>query len=314
MKAPGTACLHLALATATLVSAEARSKSKPNEKCDSILQKYLKQYHSHMADSSAHRNLLQFDVAFGLLMTNEGDVTAEVFAATDDPGALLPLLASLDWVTVNGCYGRQCSARFHISQLEALTSHPEVVFVEANIISSNSMSMGGSTETWTSQSKFADGARALQSGSVDSLASQSMFADQARETFGVDGTGVKICVLSDSFDFDFTTITTASDDVASGDLPPFSDMEIVRDLRPSDGAFGIDEGRAMMQLIHDIAPGATLGFHTAVLGAGAFASAIVTLIGRGCDGTWIVLGHKVSMLLAYTSLTFVVVVVGSSRG
>lgn len=77
-----------------------------------------------------------------------------------------------------------------------------------------------------------------------------MRADVAREFFGVDGTGVNIGVISDSFD----TLNGFAWDIINGDLP--MNIELIREGE------GYDEGRAMMQLIHDIAPGAHLMFYS----------------------------------------------------
>jgi len=46
---------------------------------------------------------------------------------------------------------------------------------------------------------------------------------------------------------------------------------------------GLDEGRAMLQLIHDLAPGAQLFFHTAIEGPQDFADGINALAEAGCD-------------------------------
>ena len=46
---------------------------------------------------------------------------------------------------------------------------------------------------------------------------------------------------------------------------------------------GFDEGRAMFQLIHDIAPNASLVFRTAFEGAVDFAMGIQELADAGCD-------------------------------
>jgi hypothetical protein len=46
---------------------------------------------------------------------------------------------------------------------------------------------------------------------------------------------------------------------------------------------GIDEGRAMMQLIHDVAPDADLSFHTAFNGLADFAQGIIDLADDGAD-------------------------------
>ena len=122
-------------------------------------------------------------------------------------------------------------------------------------------------------------------GSVDSEADTSHATVQVRETTGLDGSGQKICALSDSYDQSDVASTTAADDVASGDLPgvdnPLGNTAPVDVVE--DGAAGnTDEGRAMLQLIHDIAPGATLGFHTAFGGIGVFAQGIRDLANADC--------------------------------
>lgn len=111
-------------------------------------------------------------------------------------------------------------------------------------------------------------AHRMHVGSVGSEADTAHAAYKGRQDLGVDGSGLKICVLSDSYNQDGSAMTTASDDVTSGDLP--SDVDVLDDSFTN----GTDEGRAMLQLIHDIAPGAELGFHTAVGGLGAFVNGI----------------------------------------
>jgi hypothetical protein len=51
----------------------------------------------------------------------------------------------------------------------------------------------------------------------------------------------------------------AAADEADGALPPADDIDVIKDLASG----GTDEGRAMMQIIHDIAPGGSLAFYTA---------------------------------------------------
>ncbi len=123
-------------------------------------------------------------------------------------------------------------------------------------------------------------------GSVESEADSAHRAVDARTNLGVDGSGQKVCVLSDSYNQNSTAATSASDDVQSGDLPgtgnPEGDTTRVEVLDDTD-TDGSDEGRAMLQLIHDIAPGAALGFHTATAGGlASFASGIQDLADAGC--------------------------------
>ena len=76
----------------------------------------------------------------------------------------------------------------------------------------------------------------------------------------------------------FDTATKASthmaDDIATGDLP--SSVNILEDF-----AGGTDEGRAMAQLVHDIAPGAAIDFATAEGGEAHFAQNILALAAAG---------------------------------
>lgn len=109
-------------------------------------------------------------------------------------------------------------------------------------------------------------------GSVTSQGDVSMQTDEVRANLGVDGSNVKACVLSDSYDMGSYNVT-ASDDVSSGDLP--SDVDVVGEA--PDDLSNTDEGRAMLQIIHDIAPGATLGFHTTTGGTANYANAISKL-------------------------------------
>ncbi len=98
-------------------------------------------------------------------------------------------------------------------------------------------------------------------GAVTSQADGVMQADTARNNFGVDGTGIRIGIISDSFD---SRVPGASAGIASGDLPGVGNplgnntpITIVKD------DIGFDEGRVMAELIHDLAPGAELKFHSA---------------------------------------------------
>ncbi len=113
----------------------------------------------------------------------------------------------------------------------------------------------------------------LNAGSVTSQGDASMRTDDARAALAVDGSGRIVGVLSDSYDC-FGGVPDANDDVASGDLPP--DVNVLLDMTPGSGC--VDEGRAMLQLVHDVAPGAGLAFHSAFIGGQAgFARGIVDL-------------------------------------
>ncbi len=132
------------------------------------------------------------------------------------------------------------------------------------------------------------------SGEVVSEGDQQLKAAQAREMPFVDGSGVKVGILSDSFDQATEAAdggplaTTAPKDIESGDLPglgdppgtgdnPCGDLTAVEDLEDDIGDSveeDADEGRAMAQIVHDLAPKADLAFASAFNGEGAFANNI----------------------------------------
>ncbi len=123
-------------------------------------------------------------------------------------------------------------------------------------------------------------------GEARSEADSSHWSIDAREDLGINGGGEKVCALSDSYDQDAAAATSAADDIQTGDLPgagnPEGNTDPVDVVQDNDSD-GTDEGRAMLQLIHDIAPGARLGFHTATVGGVAgFASGIRDLADAGC--------------------------------
>jgi hypothetical protein len=112
---------------------------------------------------------------------------------------------------------------------------------------------------------------------VGAATSQGVAAERVdRVPRGIDGRGITVGALSDSFDTATEFVgggaltVHAKDDIRTGDLPP----EGVTVLQ--DGA-GADEGRAMLQIVHDIAPKAKECFATAFAGELQFADNIRAL-------------------------------------
>ncbi|HWY77035.1 MAG TPA: S8 family serine peptidase, partial [Verrucomicrobiae bacterium] len=95
----------------------------------------------------------------------------------------------------------------------------------------------------------------------------------ARGNFGVDGTGIKVGVLSDSD----TYLTNAQ---AAGDLGPVTTLP--GQAGPTTGEQGDGEGTAMMDVVHRIAPGAQLYFATGDPSQAQMASNILALAAAGC--------------------------------
>ena len=91
---------------------------------------------------------------------------------------------------------------------------------------------------------------------------------------GFNGAGITVGVLSDSYNASPNSFTTirAANDIASGDLRV---PKLVIDLGPDPS--NTDEGRAMMQIVQDVAPLADQCFATAFAGESAFAANIRTL-------------------------------------
>ena len=100
-------------------------------------------------------------------------------------------------------------------------------------------------------------------------------ADDARNTYGYSGEGIKIGVLSNSYN----ATGGETQDILNGDLPgknnPFGDTVAVTVVQ--DDPDGSDEGRAMLHIIHDLAPKAQLFFATADVSEADFANKIKIL-------------------------------------
>ena len=120
-------------------------------------------------------------------------------------------------------------------------------------------------------------------GATTSQGDQAMRSDLIRKFQGVDGSGITIGILSDAYN----SLGGADAGVASGDLPgpgnPNGFTQPVDVLSEIIDGPGIDEGRGMAELVHDVAPGAKLKFWSAFNGFYDFADGILALADAGCD-------------------------------
>jgi hypothetical protein len=130
--------------------------------------------------------------------------------------------------------------------------------------------LGGVPGAASARAPLAPVTAAACKGAVTSEGDVQLGTLAAREDFGVDGSGVTVGILSDSFDRDNTAATDEAADVGSGDLPgpgnPCGYTEAVDVLSgqdPLSPSEATDEGRGMAQIVHDLAPGARLAFATA---------------------------------------------------
>jgi hypothetical protein len=115
-------------------------------------------------------------------------------------------------------------------------------------------------------------------GATDSQGIVQHRVDQLAD--GIDGSGITVGVMSDSYDTNAAP-NSAALDISTGDLPgagnPAGNTEPVVVLEDAPG--GTDEGRAMLQIVHDLAPKARLAFATADGGQLNFANNIRALAG-----------------------------------
>jgi subtilisin family serine protease len=111
---------------------------------------------------------------------------------------------------------------------------------------------------------------------VGALTSHGFVTHEANKVIqtGIDGTGVTVGVLSDS-----ASPACVAALIATGDLPP-NTFVLPGQQGPSNG---FDEGCAMMEIVHDLAPGANLMFATAFNGVASFANNILALQAAGAS-------------------------------
>jgi uncharacterized repeat protein (TIGR01451 family) len=175
------------------------------------------------------------------------DGTMEVDVKATSPAGIKPIFARLQSlgariVSFQARYG-SIRARLPLAATEAIAAMPEVRSVRR-------------------------ASRAVLEH-FDSEGDATHRVAQARAFFGVDGTGVKICVLSNGVD----SLALLQ---SEGDLPTV-------DVQPGQAGSG-DEGTAMLEIVHDLAPGAALGFATAGPDEATFAANILGLRGNAhCD-------------------------------
>ncbi|MBW4465500.1 MAG: S8 family serine peptidase [Pegethrix bostrychoides GSE-TBD4-15B] len=218
---------------------------KSTSKLDSKLVTVLSSYQTQRDQTQPNQTVLTANqaapdqAAESLLMSGDGWIAID--AVSPDPERLLHDLQALGFRDASS-FGAVVSGKLPTAALAQLNQLESLAF--ANPVYRPIRNVGRTT----------------------SQADLSVRAEQARRNFNLSGAGLRIGVLSDSYD----NRRGAARDIASGDLP--ADIQVLRE-----GSGGSDEGRAMLQLIHDIAPGADLAFHTAFEGEAAFANGILAL-------------------------------------
>ena len=184
---------------------------------------------------------------------------------------------------------RTIRARIDLAQAEAVASLPDVTFLQPAVPSLHAQStrLAGSRQAAPAPSstfearaarvkaRLGEALRHALAGTVNSQGDRTHRADDTRNTYGFSGVGIRIGVLSDSYN----ALGAAPADVASGNLPgpgnPYGHLTPVTVVEDIAGA--TDEGRAMLQIVHDLAPDAQLFFATADVSEADFAANIQNL-------------------------------------
>ena len=125
--------------------------------------------------------------------------------------------------------------------------------------------------------------RRRRTGTVVSQSDSSMRAPQARSSYGVDGTGLRIGVMSDSLNRTHggTSLPAYGAGTVTGSVPQLAN-ELPASIRvidagPTSLSEVSDEGTGMAEIIYDVAPGASLSFASAFKGYSDFATNITKL-------------------------------------
>jgi PKD repeat protein len=188
--------------------------------------------------------------AFPVLSVTRGGQSVLVRVTARNVATLRPLLEARGFVTVSA------KDKFHFIEGELPIS--QLAPGKGGIADLATQGLMGVSAIW----------RPITStGRVQSQADYGLQANRVRAT-GFDGSGFNIGVMSDSYN----ALKGASAGVASGDLP--ANVRVLQDVATDDGT---DEGRAMIELIHDIAPGAGKAFSAIFRGEADFADQLLQL-------------------------------------
>lgn len=208
-------------------------------------------YTAGQANRSLRTSVAAASAAFPLLRFGKGGDAVLVRITAQDVAALLPSLLGRGFVPV--------------------ASYPDLHFVEGLLPVSQLAPGAQGMAALASQGLLGVLPSYRPRPHVGATTSQGDIGMEVQRARGlrpksVDGTGVRVGVLSDSFN----ALNGAAKDIATGDLPA-NGVQVLLD----DGS--TDEGRAMCQIVHDLAPGSPIAFSTANVSEGDFANQIIRL-------------------------------------
>jgi hypothetical protein len=209
-----------------------------------------------------------------LIQLYNGKVVIDATIAGDQAQARLQLEKA--GAKITGTFGRIISALIPIESLPKLEEATQLQFVKPAYKPRH--------QNWPQLKNELSEKKFYQSAPMQTVYSQGDTAQGsyiARNKYKANGKGVKIGILSDSYN----NLGGAETGELNGELPgpknPYNYKKQVTVLSDMDSG-GIDEGRAMAEIVHDVAPGAEIAFHTADFGQAAFAQGIVNLADVGC--------------------------------
>jgi hypothetical protein len=191
----------------------------------------------------------------GLGVTETGAVGVDIKASSVSPALLQAIKSAGGTVQYSSTVDGSIRADLPLSAVDAVAARADVSSVKA----------AARAMTWSEQAPV-DQRKSLATNAlaaaVTSEGDKAHGADTARTKYGVSGSGVKVCVLSDG-------VNSLSKSQSAGELPAV-------DVLSGQAGSG-DEGTAMLEIIHDLAPNATLGFATAFTSEASFAANIRSL-------------------------------------
>ena len=200
--------------------------------------------------------------------TANGYVVIDAVATDGNTTALATKLKALG---MNGIatFGKMVSGSFPVDKLAEMEGVAELNFARSSTFRNNH---GDATQ-----------------GKVKSQGDQAIQADKARRQLNVTGKNVPVGVISDSYN----CLGGAALGVSKGELP--RNVNLLKEYfifekdpqteliveKVCGNTVPVDEGRALMEVIHDVAPDAPLLFHTAQGGEANYAQAIINLADAG---------------------------------
>ena len=205
------------------------------------------------------------DASGGVVIDISGNVTTSLLNAISSGGGTV-----LD----QSPQSNLVHASLPLNAIEALAAHPDVFSIQ----SAPGAQVNGPVAPLRKPARRRSGRESITSRTgvslAGSLTTQGWVTHSANlvvNNQGINGNGVTVGVLSDS-----ASAARIAALVSTGDLP--ANVSVL----PGQAGSGSDEGTAMMEIVHDMAPGANLIFATAFNGVASFAANIIALQQAGC--------------------------------